>query len=109
MFAPSSTREVARRLLYVTSTKMQTAVKGMIQVQSITYRIVRVQKGTYHVVRLLDDATVGSFSLAPRAEALCEGERPELIREIARAALQGARTSWAPRGVSSPINEKVMP
>jgi hypothetical protein len=88
---------------------MQTAVKGMIQVQSITYRIVRIQKGTYQVVRLLDDMAVGSFSLARRAEALCEGERPELIREIARAALQGARTSWAPHRLSSPFNQKVTP
>ena len=88
---------------------MQTAVKGMIQVNSITYRIVRVQKGTYQVVRLLDDTSVGSFSLAPRTEALCEGEHPELIREIARAALQGARTSWVPRCLSSPFNEKVTP
>ncbi len=88
---------------------MQTAVKGMIQVQSITYRIVRMQKGTYQVIRLLDDTSVGTFSLAPRAEALCEGERPDLIREIARAALQGARTSWAPRRLSSPVHEKVTP
>ena len=81
----------------------------MIQVQSITYRIVRMQKGTYQVVRLLDDMNVGTFSLAPRSEALCEGERPELIREIARAALQGARTSWVPRSLSSPFHAKVMP
>ena len=87
---------------------MQNVVKGMIQVKSITYRIVRVKTGRYDVVRLLDDARVGSFSLGARMDALCEGDAPELVREIARAALQGGRTSWAPRRQpSSPIHEKV--
>ncbi|MEP7049701.1 MAG: hypothetical protein ABJB12_05080 [Pseudomonadota bacterium] len=88
---------------------MQPAVKGMIQVHSITYRIVRMQKGTYQVIRLLDDMPVGTFTLGRRSEAVCEGDRPELIREVARAALQGARTSWAPRRLSSPSHEKVIP
>ncbi|MEO7036760.1 MAG: hypothetical protein ABI548_22610 [Polyangiaceae bacterium] len=81
-------------------------IKGMIQVQSITYRIVRMEKGTYQVVRLLDDASVGTFSLVAHAEPVCQGEHPELIREIARAALQGARTTWAPRRLSSPFHPK---
>lgn len=79
----------------------------MIQVHSITYRIVRVRKGTYEVIRLLDDMVVGTFSLVSRSEPLCEGDRPELIREIARAALQGARTTWVPRHLSAPTHEKV--
>ena len=79
----------------------------MIQVHSLTYRIVRLHKGTYQVVRLLDDTSIGTFSLAPRTEVLCQGERPELIREIARAALHGARTTWVPAHRSSPTNEKV--
>ncbi|MEO8904489.1 MAG: hypothetical protein ABI488_19115 [Polyangiaceae bacterium] len=78
----------------------------MIQLHSITYRIVRMQKGTYQVVRLLDDANVGTFSLVAHSEPVCDGEHPELIREVARAALQGARTTWAPRRLSSPFQPK---
>ena len=84
-------------------------IKGMVQVQSITYRIVRMQKGTYQVVRLLDDVNVGTFSLVARSEPVCKGDRPELIREIARAALQSARTTWVPRRLSSPFHPKVTP
>jgi hypothetical protein len=80
---------------------MQTAVKGMVQVHSVTYRIVRLRAGQYEVVRLLDDARVGMFSLGSQTEAVCDGAAPELIREIARAALQGGRTSWVPRMKSS--------
>jgi hypothetical protein len=76
---------------------MQTVVKGMVRVNSVTYRIARVKAGQYKIVRLLDDVPVGEFSLGARTEALCEGAAPELIREIARAALQGGRTSWMPR------------
>lgn len=76
---------------------MQTTVKGMVQVNSVTYRIVRVRAGKYEIVRLLDDTRVGEFALGARTEALCDGEAPELIREIARVALQGGRTSWLPR------------
>jgi hypothetical protein len=76
---------------------MQTTVKGMVQVSGVTYRIVRVRAGQYEIVRLLDDVRVGKFALGARTEALCEGGVPELIREIARTALQGGRTSWLPR------------
>src|ERR1700690_2938121 len=81
---------------------MQTTVKGMVQVNGVTYRIVRVRVGQYEIVRLLDDLRVGEFALGARTEALCDGGAPELSREIARAALQGGRTSWLPRnGVSA--------
>jgi len=76
---------------------MQPVVKGMVQVHSVTYRIVRVRAGQYDVVRLLDDVRVGGFSLGMRREAIIEGDAPEVIREVARAALQGGRTTWAPR------------
>jgi len=69
----------------------------MVQVHSVTYRIVRVRAGYYEVVRLLDDVRVGSFSLGTWNETLIEGDSPEVIREVARAALQGGRTTWAPR------------
>jgi hypothetical protein len=69
----------------------------MVQVHSVTYRIVRVRAGQYDVVRLLDDVCVGRFSLGAQREALIEGDAAEVIREVARAALQGGRTTWAPR------------
>jgi len=81
--------------------KMQSVVKGMVQVHSVTYRIVRVRAGYYDVVRLLDDVRVGAFSVAPRQETIIEGDSPELIREVARAALQGGRTTWTPRRMSA--------
>ena len=80
---------------------MHPVVKGMVQVHSVTYRIVRVRAGQYEVVRLLDDALVGSFSLGQHREAIFHGETPEIIREVARAALQGGRTTWAPRRLTA--------
>jgi hypothetical protein len=76
---------------------MRTSVKGMVQVNSVTYRIVRVSAGQYDVVRLLDDERVGMFALSGQAAVAWEGSEPELLREIARAALRGGRTTWAPR------------
>ncbi|HYQ45420.1 MAG TPA: hypothetical protein VER11_25715 [Polyangiaceae bacterium] len=80
---------------------MQSVVKGMVQVHSVTYRIVRVRAGHYDVVRLLDDVRVGAFSIGSRHETIIEGEAPEVVREVARAALQGGRTTWAPRRLSA--------
>lgn len=91
---------LAWRLLYA-SGKMQPVVKGMVQVHSVTYRIVRVRAGHYDVVRLLDDVRVGAFTLGAHRETLIEGDAPEVIREVARAALQGGRTTWAPRRLSA--------
>lgn len=73
----------------------------MVQVHSVTYRIVRVRTGEYDVVRLLDDARVGSFSLGAQREAIVEGDAPEIIRAVARAALRGGRTTWAPRRMTA--------
>ncbi|HEX2674229.1 MAG TPA: hypothetical protein VHM25_25305 [Polyangiaceae bacterium] len=87
-------------LLY-SGKKMQSVVKGMVQVHSVTYRIVRVRVGHYDVVRLLDDVRVGSFSIGTRQETLIEGDSPEIIRAVARAALQGGRTTWTPRRLSA--------
>ena len=69
----------------------------MVQVNSVTYRIVRLRAGQYDVVRLLDDARVGMFSVGGNCAVALEGVAPELIREVARVALQGGRTTWAPR------------
>jgi hypothetical protein len=81
---------------------MQTiTTKGMIQVGSVTYRIARVRPGVYDVVRLLDDVSIGMFSLGANRQPVFDGEVPELLRTIARAALQGGRTTWAPRRLNA--------
>jgi hypothetical protein len=74
----------------------------MVQVDSITYRIVRVRAGQYEVVRLLDDARIGLFSLGGNLGVPVEGSATELIREVARLALRGGRTTWAPRFATEP-------
>ncbi|HET9960147.1 MAG TPA: hypothetical protein VFQ61_36905 [Polyangiaceae bacterium] len=73
------------------------SVKGMVQVAGTTYRIVRVGTGVYDVVRILDDARVGSFRSFPRVEIGSSSIDQDLMREIARAAIQGAKTSWVGR------------
>jgi hypothetical protein len=75
---------------------MQTVTMGMVQVGSVTYRIARVRAGVYDVVRLLDDTRVGTFSLGANRQATFAGDAPELVRTIARVALQRGRTTWAP-------------
>jgi hypothetical protein len=69
----------------------------MVQVEGTTYRIVRVKRGHYNVIRVLDDVRVGGFSSGTSVELLPDGIEVELLREIARAAIQGAKTSWVGR------------
>ena len=72
-------------------------VRGMVQVGGTTYRVVRVEAGHYEVIRLLDDVRVGAFRSSPSLEVMPSGiERAELVM-IARAAVQGAKTSWVGR------------
>ncbi|MEO8904983.1 MAG: hypothetical protein ABI488_21285 [Polyangiaceae bacterium] len=78
---------------------MEKIVKGMIQVDGTTYRIVRLKRGQYNVVRVLDDVLVGGFTSAPQIEIRAEGIDPTLMREIARVAIQGAKTSWVGRAL----------
>jgi hypothetical protein len=73
------------------------AVKGMVLVDGATYRIERTAHTEYAVVRVLDDVTVGMFRSAPRVEVTSAGVDEKLLREIARAAIQGAKTSWVGR------------
>jgi hypothetical protein len=75
---------------------MQT-VKGMVQVSGTTYRIVRLGPGQYEVVRILDDARVGTFRSFPRVEVTSSQIGDTMMREIARAAIHGAKTSWVGR------------
>jgi hypothetical protein len=72
-------------------------VKGMVQVAGKTYRIVRVAPGHYEAVRILDDARVGSFRSFPQVEVTSAQIEEAIVREIARAAIQGAKTSWIGR------------
>ena len=72
-------------------------VKGMVQVEGTTYRIVRLKRAHYKVVRVLDDASVGWFSVGTTFEMAPEGIDGELMREIARVAIQGAKTTWVGR------------
>jgi hypothetical protein len=72
-------------------------VKGMVQVLGSTYRVVRVAEGTYDVIRILDDSQVGSFQTAPRATVVSTSLDMNVMSEIVRAAIQGAKTSWVGR------------
>ena len=76
---------------------MQTVVKGMVQVAGTTYRIVRLQRGRYDVVRILDDQRIGRFSTGSAVEVFPELVDYGTLREIARVAVQGAKTSWVGR------------
>jgi len=76
---------------------VQLVVKGMVQVEGTTYRIVRTRRGHYSAVRVLDDVQVGMFSAGTSVEVIPEGIDVELMREIARVAIQGAKTSWVGR------------
>ncbi len=73
------------------------AVKGMVQVDGVTYRIVRVGAARYDVIRVLDDARVGSFQSAPTFELKAERIEEPTLREVARTAIQRAKTSWVGR------------
>jgi hypothetical protein len=75
---------------------MQIVVKGMVRVAGTTYRIVRVTRCQYDVVRILDDTLVGSFSSEPNL-TVSSGPQSELLREVARCAIQGGKTTWVGR------------
>jgi hypothetical protein len=72
-------------------------VKGMVLVNGASYRIVRTKRSHYEVVRISDDVTVGAFTVAPHLEVLSTQIELGLLREIGRAAIRGAKTSWAGR------------
>ena len=75
---------------------MQIVVKGMVQVSGTTFRIVRVTRGHYDVVRILDDTRIGSFWCEPSL-TVSEGPHGELLREVARCAIQGGKCTWVGR------------
>jgi hypothetical protein len=71
----------------------------MVQVSGATYRVVRMAQGQYDVIRILDDSRVGSFKTIPRLESVADGVDDSLMAQIARAAVRGARATWAARKV----------
>lgn len=76
---------------------MSTA-KGMVLVAGTTYRITRVDSGVYDVTRILDDVRVGRFRTGPPIEVLeAKNISENLLRDIGRAAVQAAKTSWMGR------------
>ena len=75
---------------------MQIVVKGMVQFAGTTFRIVRIERGHYEVVRILDDTRLGSFWCEP-AFAVSESEDRALLREVARCAIKGGKTTWVGR------------
>ncbi len=75
---------------------MQIVVKGMVQVAGTRFRIVRIQRGHYEVVRILDDARLGSFWSEPTI-AVSESANTEVLREVARCAIKGGKTTWVGR------------
>ena len=77
------------------------SVKGMVQVSGRTFRIVRVDRGHYEVIRILDDTCIGSFWSDPTFQ-VAEGEHQDLVREVARCAIQGGKTSWVGRLALTP-------
>lgn len=71
------------------------SVKGMVQVAGVTYRIVRLLPGAYSAVRIRDEAKVGTFTSRPQLRVTSSKIEVVIMDAIARAALMGAKISWA--------------
>ena len=69
-------------------------VKGMIQFDGSTYRIVKVDRGKYDVIRILDEVCIGTFETVPRLRVHAEGGAQKLLNDIAITALKQAKISW---------------
>ncbi len=70
-------------------------VKGMIQFDGATYRIVKVGKGKYDVIRILDEIIMGSFETIPKLRVHPENAADEkLLLDISLTALKQAKISW---------------
>lgn len=72
-------------------------IKGMVQVGGETFRIERVHDFLYEVVRIHDDRRVGTFQTNPVIAVVSCKIDPMSLQQIARAAVQGGKTSWARR------------
>jgi hypothetical protein len=71
---------------------------GMVQLGSMTYRILRLSDNHYGVVRLLDDKFVGHFEQRPVLKVSPEcAESLDLLTAVAKHAIRAGRTAWVPR------------
>ncbi len=69
-------------------------IKGMVQLGSLTYRIVKVRRGTYQAIRLLDEVCIGTFFTVPRLSVRATGLDDAVLRAVATIAMREAKTSW---------------
>ncbi|MEO6603791.1 MAG: hypothetical protein ABIQ16_28165 [Polyangiaceae bacterium] len=76
---------------------METVIKGMVQVDGATYRIVRLKHGQYNVVRILDDVSEQAFEGWAALEVQSVGIAGALTRSITRVAVQRAKISCVGR------------
>ncbi|HEY2408761.1 MAG TPA: hypothetical protein VGM29_19245 [Polyangiaceae bacterium] len=72
---------------------MSITIKGMVQYEGVTYRIVRLARGSYSVVRIQDDMEVGKFATQPQLRVSDEKIKLDELREIVKFAIRSARTS----------------
>jgi hypothetical protein len=70
---------------------------GMVQVLGTTYRVQQASSGSYEVVRISDDTVAGSFSCGQTVKLAAKGVDLSLMRQLARAAVQGGKTRWMGR------------
>jgi hypothetical protein len=67
----------------------------MVQLGSVTFRVIERATGGYGIVRLLDDAFLGSFVCQPYLTVVAQpGVDEEWLRAVARVAMQSGRTRW---------------
>jgi hypothetical protein len=69
-------------------------VKGMIQHEGATYRIVKVGRGKYDVIRILDEIKLGCFETIPKLRVYPENVEEKLLLDISLTALKQAKISW---------------
>jgi len=69
----------------------------MVQLGSLTFRLLRLSPHVYAVVRLVDDQFIGYFEQRPVLKVVPEPNvDAELLRAIACAAIRAGKTEWSP-------------
>ena len=69
-------------------------VKGMVQFDGATYRIVKVERGRYDVIRILDEVCIGSFETVPKLRVHPVSVTEKLLLGVSMTALKQAKISW---------------
>jgi hypothetical protein len=86
-------------------------VKGMVQFDGATYRIVKVERGKYDVIRILDEVRIGSFETVPKLRVHPVSVAEKLLLGISMTALKQAKISWqkmqGPRAPKAPSSSKM--